>query len=137
MIEFGIGQPVPRKEDARFLTGRGQYLPDIMLPNMTVAAMVRSPHAHARIGSIDTATARAMPGVIAVFTGADFHADGCKSIPHQAAVSGPPDVALRVWPGFDVFTVDIAALAMEKVRFVGEPVVIVVAVTHEAAKDAA
>jgi carbon-monoxide dehydrogenase large subunit len=78
-----------------------------------------------------------MPGVIAVFTGADFLADGCKPIPHQASVSGPPDVTLRVWPGFDVFTVDIATLAVDKVRFAGEPIVMVVAATHEAAKDAA
>src|SRR6476646_10262007 len=134
MIKLGIGQPVPRKEDARFLTGRGQYLPDVMLPNMAFAAMVRSPHAHARIRSIDTAAARAMPGVIAVFTGADFHADGGRTIPHQASVSGAPDVTLRVRPGFDVFTVDIATLATDKARFVGEPIVIVVAETHEAAK---
>jgi carbon-monoxide dehydrogenase large subunit len=108
-----------------------------MLPNMAFAAMVRSAHAHARINSIDTTAARAMTGVIAVLTGDDFRADGCKPIPHQAAVAGPPDVTLRVRQGFDVFTVDIAALATDKVRFVGEPIVMVVADTHMAAKDAA
>ena len=98
MVEFGIGQPVPRKEDLRFLTGRGRYLPDITLPNMAYAAIVRSPHAHARIKAIDTAKARAMPSVIAVFTGADYLADGRKPIPHNAAMAGAPDVTLRVQP---------------------------------------
>ena len=54
MVEFGIGQPVPRKEDLRLLTGGGRYVPDIALPNMAFAAMLRSPHAHARIEAIDT-----------------------------------------------------------------------------------
>ncbi len=92
MVEFGIGQPVPRKEDLRLLTGGGRYVPDIALPDMAFAAMVRSPHAHARIEAIDTTTARASPGVIAVFTRADFDADGRRPIPHQATVSGAPDV---------------------------------------------
>jgi aerobic carbon-monoxide dehydrogenase large subunit len=137
MAEFGIGQPVPRKEDARLLTGRGRFLPDIALPNMAFAAMVRSPHAHARINAIDTAKARGMPGVIAVFTGADFAADGRKPIPHNAAVAGGPDATLRVWAGFEVFTVDIAALATDMVRYVGEPVAMVVAESHSWARDAA
>jgi aerobic carbon-monoxide dehydrogenase large subunit len=137
MVEFGIGQPVPRKEDLRLLTGGGRYVPDIALPDMAFAAMVRSPHAHARIDTIDTTRARALPGVLAVFTRADFDADGRRPIPHQAAVSGAPDVTLRVRPGSTVFTVDIATLAADKVRFVGEPVAMVVAVSHAAAKDAA
>jgi carbon-monoxide dehydrogenase large subunit len=136
MVEFGIGQPVPRKEDARLLTGGGRYVPDVMLPNMAFAAMVRSPHAHARIKAIDTAKARTLPGVIAVFTWADFAADGRRSIPHQAAVAGAPDVTLRVRPGFEVFTVDIATLAADKVRFVGEPIAMVVAESHAAAREA-
>jgi len=61
MVEFGIGQPVPRKEDLRFLTGRGRYLPDIMLPNMAFAVLVRSPHAHALIRSIDKRAAESSP----------------------------------------------------------------------------
>ena len=137
MVEFGIGQPVPRKEDLRFLTGRGRYLPDITLPNMAFAAIVRSPHAHARIKAIDTAKARAMPGVIAVFTGADYLADGRKPIPHNAAMAGAPDVTLRVRAGFEVFTVDMATLATDKVRYVGEPVGLVIAESHSAARDAA
>jgi carbon-monoxide dehydrogenase large subunit len=137
MVEFGIGQPVPRKEDQRLITGGGRYVPDVTLPDMAFAAMVRSPHAHARIEAIDTTRARGSPGVIAVFTRADFDADGRRPIPHQAAVSGAPDVALRVRPGSAVFTVDIATLADDKVRFVGEPVAMVVAESHTAAKDAA
>jgi aerobic carbon-monoxide dehydrogenase large subunit len=136
MAEFGIGRSVPRKDDARLLTGGGRYLPDIALPNMAFAAMVRSPHAHARIAAIGTARARAMPGVIAVLTRADFDADGLRSIPHQAAVAGGTDIALRVRPGFQLFTVDIAALAGGKTRFVGEPVAIVIAESHVAARDA-
>jgi len=104
---------------------------------MAFAAIVRSPHAHARVRAIDTTRARAMPGVIAVFTRADFDADGRRPIPHQAAVSGAPDVTLRVRPGTGVFTVDIATLAADKVRFVGEPVAMVVAESHATAKDAA
>ena len=137
MIEFGIGQPVPRKEDWRFLTGRGRYLPDITLPNMAFAAIIRSPHAHARIKAIDTAKARAMPGVIAVFTGVDYLADGRRPIPHNAAMAGAPDVTLRVRAGFEVFTVDMATLATDKVRYVGEPVGMVIAESHSAARDAA
>ena len=137
MVEFGIGQPVPRKEDLRLLTGGGRYVPDIALPDMAFAAMVRSPHAHARIAAIDATRARALPGVIAVFTRADFDADGLRPIPHQAAVSGAPDVALRVRSGSTVFTIDIATLAADKVRFVGESVAMVVAESHAVAKDAA
>jgi carbon-monoxide dehydrogenase large subunit len=135
--EFGIGQPVPRKDDARLLAGGGRYLPDIALPNMAFAAIVRSPHAHAHIGAIDTTRACAMPGTIAVLTRADFDADGLRSIPHQAAVAGGTDIALRVRPGFQVFTVDIATLARGKTRFVGEPVAMVIAESHVAARDAA
>jgi len=137
MVEFGIGQPVRRKEDARLLTGGGRYVPDITLPDMAFAAIVRSPHAHARIKSIETTLARASPGVLGVFTWADFSADGRGTIPHQAAVAGPPDIALRVRPGSSVFTVDIATLAAETVRFVGEPVAMVVAETQAIARDVA
>ncbi len=66
-----IGQPLRRKEDLRLLTGRGRYSDDVSLPGQAYAAILRSPHAHARIRSIDTAAARAMPGVLAVLTGAD------------------------------------------------------------------
>src|SRR5580704_655108 len=102
MVEFGIGQPVPRKEDARLLTGRGRYTPDIVLPNMAFAALVRSPHAHALIRSIDKRAAEAAPGVLAVLTGADFLADGLVPMDHNAAMSltSGRDVTVAFRPGF-------------------------------------
>src|SRR6187401_2882214 len=82
---FGsIGQPLRRKEDARLLTGKGRFSDDFALEGQAYAAMVRSPHPHARIVRIDTAAAKAMPGVLAVLTGADGKADGLKPIPHTA-----------------------------------------------------
>src|ERR1700730_14076908 len=78
-----IGQALPRKEDARLLTGGGRYSDDIDLPGQAYATFVRSPHAHAHILAVDTAAARAMPGVLAVLTGADAAADGLSPIPHH------------------------------------------------------
>ncbi|TMH38649.1 MAG: xanthine dehydrogenase family protein molybdopterin-binding subunit [Betaproteobacteria bacterium] len=105
----GIGAPVPRKEDARLLTGKGCYSDDVNLPGQAHAVMVRSPHAHARIGRIDAAEATALPGVLAVLTGADFLEDGA---PH--------------WP-----------LPADRARFAGEAVAMVVAETIQLARDAA
>ncbi|HML14041.1 MAG TPA: xanthine dehydrogenase family protein molybdopterin-binding subunit [Xanthobacteraceae bacterium] len=136
-MDFGIGQPVPRKEDSRFLIGRGRYLPDIVLDRMAFAAVVRAPHAHALIRRIDTLAAEAMPGVIAVFTGADFVADGRNPIPHAAQIAGPPDVALRLFPGVKLFTVGVSTIVHQRVRFVGEVVAIVIAESHNEARDAA
>ena len=79
-----IGQPLRRKEDARLLTGKGRFSDDFALDGQCYAAMVRSPHPHARIVRIDTAAAKAMPGVLAVLTGADCKAEGLKPIPHTA-----------------------------------------------------
>ena len=70
-MKFGIGQPAPRKEDPRMLTGRGRYVDDIELPRMTFGYVLRSPHAHAKITSMDTSAASAAPGVLAVLTGED------------------------------------------------------------------
>ena len=78
-----------------------------------------------------------MPGVIAVFTGIDYLADGRSSTPHNAAMAGVPDGTLRVRRGFEVFTVAMATLATDKVRYVGEPVELVIAESHTAARDAA
>src|SRR3977135_318917 len=72
----GIGAPLRRVEDRRLLLGRGRFVADIELPGALACVLVRSPHAHARIRSIDTAAAMASPGVVAVFTGADMAADG-------------------------------------------------------------
>jgi len=84
----GIGQPVLRKEDLRLLKGQGRYVPDITLPNMAHAVVVRSPHAHARIRSIESKDAAAMPGVLAILTGADFIADGLHPIAHAPTMVG-------------------------------------------------
>jgi xanthine dehydrogenase molybdopterin-binding subunit B len=77
-----IGKPLRRKEDLRLLTGGGRYSDDVNLPGQAYAYVLRSPHAHARIRRIDTTAARAIPGVLAVLTGADVTADGLKDIPH-------------------------------------------------------
>jgi len=92
-MKFGIGQAVPRTEDLRLLTGRGRYLEDINLPGQAHAAVLRSPHAHARITAIDVAEAASMPGVIAVLTGRDLEADGIAPLPcmaHVPAKEGTP-----------------------------------------------
>src|SRR6201993_3629674 len=75
-MRFGIGQPVKRKEDARFLTGRGRYVADIDLARQAHAAFLFSPHAHARIGTVDKSAAEHAPGVYAVLSGEDWAADG-------------------------------------------------------------
>ena len=85
---FGsIGHPIRRKEDARLLTGKGRFTDDFSIDGQTYAAMVRSPHPHARIVRIETGAAKAMPGVLGVFTGADCLADGLKPIPHTPVPS--------------------------------------------------
>ncbi|WP_286505222.1 xanthine dehydrogenase family protein molybdopterin-binding subunit [Variovorax davisae] len=135
-----IGQPLPRREDGRLITGRGQYTDDMDLPGQTWAAFVRSPHAHARIVAIETAAASGMPGVIAVLTGRDYADDGHRGIDH---IPNPVDAVdarakaftrsstgriyeRRQWP-----------LAIDKVRHVGEALVMVVAETVHQARDAA
>jgi CO/xanthine dehydrogenase Mo-binding subunit len=135
MVEFGIGQPVPRKEDMRFLTGRGRYLPDIALPNMAFAALVRSAHAHAQIKSIDKRIAEALTGVIAVFTGEDALTDGLKPIDHKATLTGGVVVTGRT--GFTTFAAAQPLLPVDKVRHVGEPVAIVVAESLDSARHGA
>src|SRR4051812_7657296 len=100
----GIGRPVRRKEDFRLLTGRGQYVDDLAPPGLAHAVLIRSPHPHARIVSIDTIAAQAAPGVLAVFTGADAAADGLGPIPHAAGLIGPPDLQVRVSGGGPIAT---------------------------------
>ena len=95
-VANGIGQPVRRKEDFRLLTGKGSFADDIQLPGLAHAVIVRSPHAHAHIGSVDKAAALASAGVLAVLTGRDYITDGLAPIPHSAGLMGPPDVAVRV-----------------------------------------
>src|SRR6202044_509500 len=91
----GIGQPVRRREDLRLVRGNGRYTADENLPDQVYAVMLRSPHAHARIRSIDTAEAKAVPGVLAVLTGADVLADGFNPIPHKPWSPHPAEATLR------------------------------------------
>src|SRR5689334_5259906 len=92
----GIGKPVRRREDARLLTGGGRFADDMSLPpDQAYAYMVRSPHAHARIVSIDTGPADGMPGVIAVLTGSDGESDGLQPIPHRPVPANPHEVPLN------------------------------------------
>src|ERR1051325_807649 len=88
MNRYGIGQPVRRVEDQRFLTGRSRYVDDLQLPHMLHGAVVMSPHAHARIRAIDTRAALESPGVVLVVTGQDLKAEGLGGIP---PLFMPPD----------------------------------------------
>ena len=81
MTKFGIGQAITRREDQRLLTGTGQYVDDMTLPNQAHIAFVRAPHAHARIVAIDTAAASSAPGVLGVFTGAQMKVEGIGHFP--------------------------------------------------------
>src|SRR5262249_57035900 len=95
-VQNGIGQPVRRKEDWRLLTGRGCYVDALAPANLAHAVIVRSPHAHARLVSVDTSVAHATPGVLAVMTGADYLADGLGPIPHRVGLMRPPDLQARL-----------------------------------------
>ncbi len=126
---FGSGQAVRRLEDDALLAGAGQFTDDVTLQEQTHLFFVRSPYPHARIASVDVSAARAMPGVLAVVTGADLVAAGVKPIPgiggFMRAAKSPCATPPR------------RALAHERVRFVGEAVVAVVAQTLRQARDAA
>jgi len=128
-MRFGIGQPVTRKEDARFLTGRGRYVADIDFVRQAHAVFVFSPHAHARIRSIDKAAAEQMPGVFAVLTGTDWEADGLGTL--------DPEVMAEDMGGPKGFRTKRPPLAIDHVRYVGERVAVVIAATEAQARDAA
>jgi aerobic carbon-monoxide dehydrogenase large subunit len=136
-MHAGIGQALHRKEDFRLLTGNGRYSDDVAMPGQAHAYMVRSVHAHAAIRGIETAAAQAMPGVIAVLTGKEALADGLQPIPHRPTPGSPPDILLKNRDGSAHPLTPHAALPADRVRFVGEPVAMVVAETVHAAKDAA
>ncbi|MGE3783390.1 MAG: xanthine dehydrogenase family protein molybdopterin-binding subunit, partial [Alphaproteobacteria bacterium] len=129
MGEFALGQPVPRFEDPRLLRGGGRYVDDMVLPRMAFGCVLRSPHAHARIGAIDTSRATAAPGVLAVLTGADWRESGWGDLP----VPG----GLRGRGGAPAYRHEFPALARDRVRWVGDYVAFVVAETREQAADAA
>ena len=133
----GIGAPLPRVEDLRLLTGQGRYAGDFFPDNLCHAALVRAPHAHARIRSIDGSAAMAMPGVLAVLTGEDAAADGMGPIPHNPDWAGPPDAELRLPDGFEVYLTENTPLPVDTVRYVGEAIALVVAETAELAAEAA
>jgi carbon-monoxide dehydrogenase large subunit len=118
------GASVRRSEDPRILTGSGRYVDDIKLPGMLHAAFVRSPLAHARVLSVDVSAARALPGVVAAFTGADLEA---------MTVPGPD--ALSALMGGGGPTPEFTLLATDKVRFAGDPVAVVVAGSRSLAED--
>ncbi|MBI3918906.1 MAG: xanthine dehydrogenase family protein molybdopterin-binding subunit [Betaproteobacteria bacterium] len=132
-----IGEPVRRKEDLRLITGAGCFSDDVSLPGQAYAVMVRSPHAHARLRSIDAGKALTVPGVIAVLTGHDLLADGLKPIPHRPFSPHPADIPLANTDGTPMFTAPHHALVIDKVRHVGEALAMVIAETIAAAKDGA
>src|SRR5579864_5798386 len=136
-VRVGIGQSAPRHEDLRFLTGRGRYGDDRNLPGQLTAYILRSPHAHATIASIDVAAARVAPEVAAVLTGADYLADGLRPMPHAPSSTSPPDIRLDNSDGSAIEAPAQMPLVVDRVRFVGEPVALVVAETLAGAKNAA
>ena len=129
MSKYGIGQPVLRFEDPRLLRGQGRFVNDVNLHGQAHAVFVRSPHAHAKIRSIDVEVAKKAPGVAAVLTGHDVLADGL-GMPKANMPRKRPD-------GKPMFAPQRPALVVDRVRYVGDPVVMVVADTLAEAKDAA
>ncbi len=132
-----IGEPVRRKEDLRLITGRGRFSDDVNLPQQVYAVMLRSPHAHARIRDIDSRKALAVPGVLAVLTGAEFRADGLKHIPYNPFTLHPAEIRLSNTDGTPPFVTPCYSIALDKVRYVGEVVAVVIAQSVDMAKDGA
>ena len=132
-----IGKPMPRKEDARLITGKGRFTDDFNLDGQVFAVMVRSSYPHARIVAIDAAAAKKMPGVLGVFTGADCAADKLGPIPHDPVPKTKFDMKLTAPGGAAVFIGPHLLLPADKARHVGEAVAMVVAETKAQAMDAA
>src|SRR5437868_5966586 len=128
-MRFGAGQPVKRLEDQRLLTGKGQFVDDKPEEGALWLHVLRSPHAHAKIKSIDTAAAAGMAGVEAVYTGADLIRDDIGTLPTLAIFKRPDGKPMTVPPR--------RLLAHEIVRFAGEPVAAVVATSRVLAQNAA
>ena len=124
-----IGQSVKRKEDYRFLTGAGNYTDDVVLPNQSYAVFVRSPHAHAKIRAIKKDAALKAPGVVAIFTGEDIAAAKIGGLPCGWLITDVNGQPMKEPPH--------PVLAHEKVRYVGDHVAVVIADTHQQARDAA
>jgi carbon-monoxide dehydrogenase large subunit len=129
MQKFGVGQPATRVEDNRFTAGKGNYIEDLEFADQSWAIFVRSPHAHANILEIDKASASELPGVLGVYTYADLAAEAIGNVPCNAAINNIDGSPCRKPPR--------PALANGKVRFVGDPVALIVAETKQQALDAA
>jgi carbon-monoxide dehydrogenase large subunit len=129
MSATGIGAAVRRKEDFRFITGKGQYTDDVIRPGETRAVFVRSPHAHAKIKSIDATEAKSMPGVLAVLTGADLATDNIGNLICGWMVHSKDGTPMKMAPH--------PALASGKVNHVGDAVAVVIAATQAQGRDAA
>ena len=123
---FGSGQSVRRIEDPALVAGKGQFTDDVTLPNQTWMSVQRSPYPHARIVAIDTSAARALPGVVAVYTGDDLVKAGVKPLSSQPVFPGPGGAKAPQTPRH--------ALAVGEARFVGEAVVAVIATSPDAAR---
>src|SRR6516162_2472874 len=128
MSAAGIGASVRRKEDFRFVTGKGQYTDDINRPGQAFIHFVRSPHAHARIKAIDTKAAAGMPGVLAVLTGAQLAADKIGNLICGWMIHPKDGSPMKMAPH--------PAIAKDKACFVGDPVAVVIAETAALARDA-
>jgi carbon-monoxide dehydrogenase large subunit len=127
--KYGVGQPVRRKEDDTLVRGKGKYTDDFVAPGQAYCWMVRSSHAHGLIKGIDTTAAKAMPGVLGVYTGKDLAAAN-----YNPFTCGLP---LKSRDGSALLQTNRLALSTDKVRFVGDPVAFVVAETLAQARDAA
>src|SRR4030088_1666472 len=125
----GIGASVVRKEDRRFITGKGRYVDDIKLMGLTHAHFIRSPHAHAKVKNIDSSAAMKMPGVVGVLTGKELVDDKIGNLICGWALTsnGGTPMKMGAWP----------AMAPGAVRLVGQAVAVVIAETRNQAKDAA
>ncbi|HTH75267.1 MAG TPA: xanthine dehydrogenase family protein molybdopterin-binding subunit [Trinickia sp.] len=134
-----IGQPLPRLEDRRFVTGNGRYTDDLHAEGQAYAAFLRSPHAHAALRSVDVAAAREAPGVIAVLLGQDYLDDGYQGIDH---IPNPIDAVDATQKAFltsltgEIFNQLHIPLPIDRVRYVGEPIAMVIAETPLAARNA-
>src|SRR5262245_17308725 len=129
MGQFGIGQGIKRFEDVRLVRGEGRFQNDVNLPGQCHAVIVRSVHAHARLTSIDTTSARRAPGVVAVLTGADVARDGLGTMQMTLKRKRPDGSPMWASPH--------RGLAQDRVRYVGDPVALVAAETLAQAEDAA
>src|SRR4029077_16128987 len=128
-VETGIGASVRRREDFRFITGKGQYTDDISRPGETRAMFVRSPHAHARIKKVDISAAKTMPGVVAVLTGAELATDKIGNLICGWMIHSKDGRPMKMAPH--------PALAADKVCHVGDAVAVVIAESQAQGRDAA